>query len=701
MDHLDAQARDANTTQLSLSSVLENQDVIYAQCFQRIQSRPEGLRKLAMLALTWISTAARPLSFEEVQCALRMGSRAEFPERDILRTTDDLVCLCAGLVTVGGDGQTRLLHRTALRRLDDPANPIIKNPQGTLAQACLGHLLKLNEQHHGAPSASQTGFDDYAANFWGYHLRRSGRDSAWRLAKQLMNNEAQLAQTIRAMRHSKFTDGDVSPLHIAAYFNSKTLVELAFQRQTLVDVEAKTDSAGQTALHWAAFFGSEKAMDELLDRKADIWAVDTKGCTSLHVAATVGNNDCVESLLDRASAVKTAQTSPPVGGILRLGLIDQEDWQWCTPLRLAARAGQRSTVELLLDRGADIHHECVNGYTALRCAAYSGQREVVELLVRRGADVNRRTKVDQWLLLQWAAETGEFAIAQLLLTKWGPKLHLNAVDASGVTPLMGAFRYGHGAVAWVLLQAGAAFNPGKRTGHRTALQLGIRDCAVAKWADPTLLWLLLERSPDAFQESDAGGCTPLHVAAEVGNIAFMQLLLEKGADANREDKCGLTPLHYAARYDQRRAIEVLLRRGVDGCKTDSNRQTALHWAVIEGHVEAVKALLRHSGSLDMRDEGGQTALHLAARSGHDNLVKLLLELKVDVNAQDHSGRTPLHAAAQSGSEKLVRLLLSRNADASIRENGGRTPKEVAEEDGLEWPHPAADVDGKEPQVHVG
>jgi ankyrin repeat protein len=59
-----------------------------------------------------------------------------------------------------------------------------------------------------------------------------------------------------------------------------------------------------------------------------------------------------------------------------------------TPLRSAARRGDMSPVETLLDRGANINASTPDRYfTALHLAAYNCYEEVVKSLVRRGANV--------------------------------------------------------------------------------------------------------------------------------------------------------------------------------------------------------------------------------------------------------------------------------------------------------------------------
>ena len=57
--------------------------------------------------------------------------------------------------------------------------------------------------------------------------------------------------------------------------------------------------------------------------------------------------------------------------------------------------------------------------------------------------------------------------------------------------------------------------------------------------------------------------TPLHVAAGHESENVMILLMENGANINRQDSNGLTPLHYATCFDNFECVKVLLEKGAD------------------------------------------------------------------------------------------------------------------------------------------
>ncbi len=68
--------------------------------------------------------------------------------------------------------------------------------------------------------------------------------------------------------------------------------------------------------------------------------------------------------------------------------------------------------------------------------------------------------------------------------------------------------------------------------------------------------LLLQAGADV-RTDIAGGLTPLHQAATVGNPKVVALLLRAGADKNARTTLGLTPLSIAEMNEHQEIIELL------------------------------------------------------------------------------------------------------------------------------------------------
>jgi ankyrin repeat protein len=140
---------------------------------------------------------------------------------------------------------------------------------------------------------------------------------------------------------------------------------------------------------------------------------------------------------------------------------------------------------------------------------------------------------------------------------------------------------------------------------------------------------------DATAARTDGDKSLLHVAAEIGDVAVLQLLLQSGADPEAVMMRGDTPLHLAVRGRHAACVRPLV-------------SFAMHGVAF----------------LDARGDAGQTALHVACEHGSEDIATTLLELGASTEIGDAKGATPLHAAAKAGREPCVRLLLARGASAS-------------------------------------
>jgi ankyrin repeat protein len=150
-------------------------------------------------------------------------------------------------------------------------------------------------------------------------------------------------------------------LLIAAMKADKDVVKHVLDLGTNPDAR---DVDGGTSLQWAAWYGYDEIVSILLDRGADVNAVDgTTGRTALHEAAEHGNLSTVEILLESGAEV------------------DAKDiWGW-TPLHRAATQGGRKVVYLLLDKGADYNLKASGKKTPLDLACDCGQLETIILLI--------------------------------------------------------------------------------------------------------------------------------------------------------------------------------------------------------------------------------------------------------------------------------------------------------------------------------
>ena len=71
---------------------------------------------------------------------------------------------------------------------------------------------------------------------------------------------------------------------------------------------------------------------------------------------------------------------------------------------------------------------------------------------------------------------------------------------------------------------------------------------------------------------------PIHLAAAIGNLEAMMLLLSYGVDVDAQTINGTTALHYAANHGDVLIMSILLTGGADPNLGDSRGFVALHYA---------------------------------------------------------------------------------------------------------------------------
>jgi ankyrin repeat protein len=133
-----------------------------------------------------------------------------------------------------------------------------------------------------------------------------------------------------------------------------------------------------------------------------------------------------------------------------------------------------------------------------------------------------------------------------------------------------------------------------------------------------------------------------------------------------EDYSGFNALHLAASIGQVSTVRLLLQlrpADVDRAAEGGHRHAPLHIASAHHHLDVVRVLLDHGATVRLQDGVGCTALHVAVRAGAHAITRLLVCWCIELlHVRNAAGRTPLHDAIIKGDEEMVRLLLECGAD---------------------------------------
>jgi ankyrin repeat protein len=184
------------------------------------------------------------------------------------------------------------------------------------------------------------------------------------------------------------------------------------------------------------------------------------------------------------------------------------------------------------------------------------------------------------------------------------------------------------------------------------------------------------------------GCTPdLHKAVRDGDADRVRELLDAGADVNvresSKDRLQYTPLHWAANNGDLEIAEILISRGADLDAEDPTYSTPLYLAAEQGHPKVVEFLISKEAEVNVKsNKWGYTPLHRAAwgpvtmikylgggtvseadlNENYLEIVGMLLEKGAKVNARDNGGKTALDQATWSDNGETAALLRKHGAE---------------------------------------
>ncbi|XP_048128106.1 protein ACCELERATED CELL DEATH 6-like [Rhodamnia argentea] len=322
------------------------------------------------------------------------------------------------------------------------------------------------------------------------------------------------------------------------------------------------------------------------------------GNSLLHVAAGIENSDILRALLevipDKQSTTKA-------------------NFRGDTALHVAARAGRIHVAKLLLDCDGIAGMANDVGNTALHEAVKNSHYGLTRLLLNGGSHLVYEENRERKCPLYLAVETGDSGILVLLMEAVDRDDKFRWSRVEGMSPV-------HGAVMHQRLE---------------------------------MLKEMSKRKKELFHLSDAGGGTPLHLAAYINYVEGVKFLVEEFASSTVEyDKEGYLPIHVASKM---------------------------------GHLETIKELLLHWPDPEelLNFKEGQNILHVAAKYGRASIVKYTLgnpELEKLLNAKDKEGNTPLHVATlQWQPEVLLSLTRHNRVDLKLVNNSNLTALDIVDE----------------------
>jgi ankyrin repeat protein len=497
------------------------------------------------------------------------------------------------------------------------------------------------------------------------------------------------------------------------------------------------------ALYFAVRENQVKAAALLLERGADPFNSGTPD-TLLEIARDRGSKE-MEKLLARGhglspkgEGIAAAIRERDLAKVRRLldaapELLHAVDERSNQPIHWAVMTRQLDMIDELLERGADINAQRVDGARPIQLTSgdymYRGwrdvpkdtattPREVLDHLRARGAFCDICT----------AAYIGDLERVRELIDD-DPSLANRPSDyvtyyACSGTPLRNAAAGGHMEIVKLLLERGADANLPEEgiapRGHAlySAVYNGHYDVAKLLLERGAFPNVPVESSADtlsiAMMHSDQrmigllcsyGAARPLHLLAYYGDVQtaaavfaanpelandpaalenaaghghepFVRLMLRYQPDLARRIAVGVRSQGPQSAVKTRELAELLFQHGMDPNLPDWLRITPLHRFAQRGDVENAEIFIDHGADVHARDEElSSTPLGWAAKFGRVEMVQLLLQRGANVNLpHDPPWATPLAWATRRGHREIMALLSADLLDSNLHSPSRRAAK---------------------------
>ncbi|KAL6856973.1 hypothetical protein ACP4OV_018355 [Aristida adscensionis] len=206
--------------------------------------------------------------------------------------------------------------------------------------------------------------------------------------------------------------------------------------------------------------------------------------------------------------------------------------------------------------------------------------------------------------------------------------------------------------------------------------------------------LLMAKAPELAAVTTDDGVSPLYLAAQLGSLEMISLLLRPSPDgtpspASSSGPHGRNVFHAAAWYTYAGDFaQQILNWKPDGSalltRVDSSGRTPLHVAIQYGRLDVVELFLGENKSIEqahISDNHGLFPVHTAAMKGNIRIIDELIKKCPDYSELvDYKGRNLLHCAVEHNQVQVVRYLCQNNIFAmllNVMDYDGNTPLYLA------------------------
>ena len=629
---------------LNLNGIL---DTFYVGAWVRISQSDNEFDHMARKTICWLSNACRQLEEPELCHALAIGnSTSDVGEEDLVGI-QDVLDSCLGLVTLDDESRiVRLVHYTAQEFFDRHNSQYFARANIQLTSMCLKYLMldvfatgrcrfsvslrfgrnpkgRVRKKNFLEHRTQRYPFLTYCSQYWGDHARGEPERECRDIIMRFLRSPEHLSSASQASSRCPNL-----ALHLASFFGLEyTLISL-LSNVELSHINEK-DLKEYTALHWAIEMDRIKVAQMLLSANANINVGNNYGQTALlkaivsrreaivsamladpsviidHIALQcavysgleivvnryICEHPTIEDKISRANRVLHRAALAGRVDIIRIALQQDatsisENEEGEFPLQIAIKYGRSSAVDCLIQNGASLNVHLSSGYTPLQLAAMSIGvfKERFDLIMNYQTTETRLAELEGGMvsgekarvsnapflnhLKQWIVEEPGFELMER--PEFWDALH-DDVE--------------HQHIIQQLLHHKGDLSVRTKNGE-TLLHLSI--CSFVR----TQAFLDVASQHLEIDARDQMGRTALHYAAAAGNLAVMELLIDRGADITIEDNEGASILHFGVPYPE--CTRLAIARGARVNVFDRRARTPLHYAILwEWDDESVRPKVEH------------------------------------------------------------------------------------------------------------
>ena len=475
------------------------------------------------------------------------------------------------------------------------------------------------------------------------------------------------------------------------------------------------NTAGNTLLHIAVLQGSVELTKKILvaDPFGDVNITNDEGQAPLHIAIAMEQttiNQVLFSIPKLSGQTKTHLSSESVAHLLvtdRRCNLTIGNHNGNTLLHLATIAGNSDLCKLILsNKWCDPNILNKDGAAPLHIATMKNDLDVIKsLLSHHLCNPNIVYKEDDVVNMQLhpnsdgntplhlAAVAGNSDLCKLILGD--KRCDPNILNKDGAAPLHVAIMKNDLDVIEPLLNhhlcnpniiykadniVSGQFHPNSDGNTTSNMCRGTTPLHIAaEMGNVQLSELVASHRECDINLQDKEGKTPLHIATESiseFSVLLIQTLNHKQFNPNIQDCKGNTPLHLAIMHNNSSAIDLILRNEqINPNILNNERNTAVHIALLKNSTGVAEVLINHSlCDINIQDMNGNSPLHLAIIQNNSSAIDFLLRNKqINPNLLNNEHNTAVHIALQKDSTTVTEMLINHSlCDVNVQDINGNT-----------------------------